>query len=232
MTGKLYGIGLGPGASDLVTVRGARLIQNCDVVAYPALEDGKSFAREIAADYLGSQTEIRIEIPMTVERVPAQTAYDIAAKKIATALSQGKNVAVLCEGDPLFYGSFMYLHARLSKSFQVEVVPGVSSIMACAAVASRPLVARNERLIVLPGPLEAEELKTNIIAQDTIAIMKVGRHIAKLKAVISDLGLTKKAIYIERASLGHQKVIPLAQAPSNAPYFSMILITKGADPWL
>ncbi|MEM9715995.1 MAG: precorrin-2 C(20)-methyltransferase [Pseudomonadota bacterium] len=232
MRGTLFGIGVGPGDPELMTLKAARLIEACPVVAYPVLEKGSSFAREIAAAHLGSQREIRIEIPMTVARDPAQAAYDDGAALIEAELANGSDVAVLCEGDPFFYGSFMYLHARLSDRFACEVVPGVSSIMACAAVSSRPLVARNERLIVLPGPLPEADLRAEVAAHDTVAIMKVGRHLPKLREVIADLGLIDQAIYIERATLDAQTVLPLADAPVKAPYFSMILITKGADPWL
>jgi precorrin-2/cobalt-factor-2 C20-methyltransferase len=126
----------------------------------------------------------------------------------------------------------MYLFARLSGRYEVEVVPGVTSIAACAARAGRPLVARNERLTVLPGPLPEAELRARIEGAESVAIMKVGRHLAKIRAVIDDLGLTAQAVYVERASLPEEVVCPLAQAPEKAPYFSMILLTKGADPWL
>ena len=232
MSATLFGVGVGPGDPELMTLKAARLIASAPVVAYPVLEKGSSFARDIAAAHLGHQREVRIEIPMTVERAPAQAAYDRGAAEIAQALDEGSDVVVLCEGDPFFYGSFMYLHARLSDRFACEVVPGVSSVMACAAVAARPLVARNERLIVLPGPLEEAELRAEIAAHDTVAIMKVGRHMPKLRAVIADLGLLDQAIYVERATLGEEVVTPLAAAPDASPYFSMILITKGADPWL
>ncbi|MEM0977993.1 MAG: precorrin-2 C(20)-methyltransferase [Pseudomonadota bacterium] len=232
MSGTLFGVGVGPGDPELMTLKAARLIASVPVVAYPVLEKGSSFARDIVSAHLGSQREIRIEIPMTVERSPAQAAYDRGAAEIAQALSEGSDIVVLCEGDPFFYGSFMYLHARLSDRFACEVVPGVSSVMACAAVAARPLVARNERLIVLPGPLPEAELRAEIAAHDTVAIMKVGRHLPKLRSVIADLGLLDHAIYVERATLGEEVVTPLAAAPDAAPYFSMILITKGADPWL
>jgi precorrin-2/cobalt-factor-2 C20-methyltransferase len=126
----------------------------------------------------------------------------------------------------------MYLFARLSGRYRVEVVPGVTSITACAARAGRPLVARNERLTVLPGPLPEEELRARIDGAESVVIMKVGRHLAKIRTVIADLGLTDMAVYVERATLPDEVVLPLADAPAAAPYFSMILLTKGADPWL
>ncbi len=233
MAGKLFGVGLGPGDPELMTLRAHRLISAARVVAYPALAGGESFARAIAAGAIAPGTrEIVMDVPMTVERAPAQAAYDRGAAEIAEALDEGQDVVCLCEGDPFFYGSFMYLFARLSGRYEVEVVPGVTSIAACAARAGRPLVARNERLTVLPGPLPEAELRARIEGAESVAIMKVGRHLSKIRAVIDDLGLTAQAVYVERASLPEEVVCPLAQAPEKAPYFSMILLTKGADPWL
>lgn len=233
MTGILYGVGVGPGAPDLMTLRAARLIETATVVAYPTLAGAASFARSIAADLIpAGAVEIVMDVPMSTEREPAQAAYDAGATQIAAALDQGQDVVCLCEGDPFFYGSFMYLHARLSPRYRVEIVPGVTSITTCAAVAGVPLVARNERLTVLPGPLPETELRDRIAGAESVVIMKVGRHLPKIRGVIAGLGLTDRAVYVERASLPEQVVLPLANAPDVAPYFSMILLTKGADPWL
>ena len=233
MSGTLYGVGLGPGDPDLMTLRAHRLISNAKVVAYPALAGGQSFARAIAADVIPADArEIVMDVPMTTARAPAQAAYDKGAVEIAQALEAGDDVVCLCEGDPFFYGSFMYLFARLSARYSVQVVPGVTSVTACAARAGLPLAARNERLTVLPGPLPEAELRARIDGAESVAIMKVGRHLPKIRAVIADLGLTDHAVYIARASLPDEIVCPLGDAPQSAPYFSMILLTKGADPWL
>ncbi len=233
MSGVLYGIGLGPGDPELMTLKAARLISEAAVVAYPCLPGAESFARKIAAGMIREGTiELAFEVPMTPERAPAQMVYDKAAKEIAGALEAGGDVVVLCEGDPFFYGSFMYLHARLSERFTVEVVPGVTSVSAASARMGLPLVARNEMFSVLPAPLEDAALRAGLDAADSVAIIKVGRHLGRVRAVIEGLGLTKRAIYIERATLGEERVLPLCDAPDPAPYFSMILLTKGADPWL
>ncbi len=233
MTGTLYGVGVGPGDPDLMTVKAQKLIQGADVIAYPSLAGGDSFARSIAADLIPDDVvEIAMDVPMTTDRAPAQAAYDAGAKEIAKALEDGKNVVCLCEGDPFFYGSFMYLYARLATRFDVEVVPGVTSVTTCAAKAGMPLAARNERLTVLPGPLPKEKLKDRIEGAESVAIMKVGRHMRKIRGVITELGLLDQATYVERASLPDEVVCPLEQAPEDAPYFSMILIVKGGDPWL
>lgn len=233
MNGTLYGIGLGPGDAELMTLKAARLIGAAQVVAYPSLAGGDSFARSIAAEFIAdSVREIVIAVPMVVERGPAQAAYDVAAGQISAVLETGQNVVVLCEGDPFFYGSFMYLYARLSGRFSVEVVPGVTSMMASAAALGMPLAARNEVLSVIPGPLEDAALRAQILAVDSVVIMKVGRHLGRIRGVIDRLGLLDRAFYIERATLPQEQRMPLADAPESAPYFSMILLTKGGDPWL
>ena len=233
MTGTLFGVGLGPGDPDLITRRAARLIAGAGVVAYPTLAGAASFARSIAADLIAPDTrEIVIDLPMTTDRAPAQAAYDRGAAAIAAELDAGADVIVLCEGDPFFYGSFMYLHARLAPRYDVEVVPGVTSVTACAARAGLPLAARNEALTVLPGPLPDDALRDRLRMADTLILMKVGRHLPRLRALLIAEGLAGRAVYVERASLPNERVLPLADAPDAAPYFSMILVTKGADPWL
>jgi len=231
--GTLYGVGLGPGDPDLITRRAARLIAAARVIAYPALAGGDSFARAIAADLIpAAAREIVMDVPMRPDRGPAQAAYDRGAAEIAAVLDAGEDVVALCEGDPFFYGSFMYLHARLASRFAVEVVPGVSSLTACAARAARPLAARNETLAVLPGPLPDAALRARLRSEDTLVIMKVGRHLPRLRGLIAAEGLIDCATYVERATLAAEHVCPLAEAPDAAPYFSMILVVKGADPWL
>jgi precorrin-2/cobalt-factor-2 C20-methyltransferase len=231
--GTLYGIGVGPGDPELMTLKAHRLIAAARVVAFPAPDDGDSFARAIAAATIpGDAEEIPMVVPMRADRFPAQQVYAEAAGKISAHLEAGTDVAVLCEGDPFFYGSFMYLFARLAERFPVEIVPGVSSLTACAAALKRPLTARNDVLTVLPAPLPDADLRRRIDAAQAIAIMKVGRHLPRIRALLGDMGLTGSAGYIERASLANELVRPLAQAPERAPYFSMILIYKGDDPWL
>lgn len=232
-TGKLYGVGVGPGDPELMTLKASRIIGACPVVAYPAPDEGDSFARAIAAQAIGPDAiEICMRVPMRVERYPAAEVYDNGARRIAAELNAGRDVAVLCEGDPFFYGSFMYIYQRLAQDFECELVPGVNSLAACSSALARPLTARNDVLTVLPGPLPDGELRARIEAADAVAIMKVGRHLPRIRALLDDMGLLAKAGYAERASLPEQQLAPLAEAPAQAPYFSMILIYKGAEGWL
>ncbi|MBB4005976.1 precorrin-2 C(20)-methyltransferase [Allorhizobium taibaishanense] len=233
MTGKLYGLGLGPGDPELITLKAHRILTSAPVIAYPAPDTGPSFARQIAGPFLrADQLEVPMIVPMRVERFPAQDIYDAAAVTLSHHLDVGSDVAVLCEGDPFFYGSFMYLFARLAGRYETEVVPGVSSMMAAAAAYGRPLAARNDVLTVLPGPLDDEALSARIAAADAVAIIKLGRHFSRIRALIASLGLTSAAGYVERVSLSNQRVLPLnAVAEDVAPYFSMILIYKGQEGW-
>ena len=233
MTGRLIGVGTGPGDPQLVTRRAWALIEGARVIAYPAPDTGTSFARSIVAEAIaGDAVEIPMIVPMRPGRAPAQSVYDDAATAIGGHLAAGRDVIVLCEGDPLFYGSFMYLLVRLRDSYPVEIVPGVNSLSACAAAQAHPLVARSDVLTVLPGTLDDEALAAAIGAADAVAIMKIGRHMPRLRALVDRLGLTGHALYTSHASLPHERALALSDAPDDAPYFSMILIYKGVDPWI
>ena len=233
VTGRLIGVGVGPGAPDLLTLRAARLIEGARVLAYPTLAGVPSFARSIAAAHVREGVEeVAIDIPMTPAREPAQRAYDAGAARIAGHLAEGRDVVYLCEGDPMFYGSFMYLQARLAPRFGVEVVPGVTSVSAAAALARLPLSAREGRIAVLPATLPDEALAEGLRAHETVAMLKLGRHFPRVRALVDRLGLTDRATYVERATLEAERVMPLSEAPDVAPYFSLLLIAKDTDPWL
>jgi precorrin-2/cobalt-factor-2 C20-methyltransferase len=228
MNGTLYGLGVGPGDPELLTLKAVRLINECPVIAYPAPDTGDSLARAIAAPHIpDGRHEIVIRTPMVAGNFPAHDVYDHYANEISTYLKQGKDVAVLCEGDPFLFGSFMYIFQRLTNEFSAQVIPGVSSVGACAAAAGAPLVSRNQVLSILPAPLPEAVLKARIIDADAVAIMKVGRHLDKVKRVIHELGLTSGAQYVEHATMGNQRVSTLSELTGiKAPYFSMILIRK------
>lgn len=227
MSGRLFGIGVGPGDPELLTLKAVRLIAESPVIAYPAPAGGaESMARQIAAPHIpNGKTEIVIETPMIPGQFPANDIYDHYATEIATHLNAGDDVAVLCEGDPFLFGSFMYLFGRLSADHPTEVVPGVSSLGACAARAKVPLVSRNQVLTVIPAPIEEAELERRIAGSDAVAIMKVGRHLAKVQRVLEKLNRIDDATYVERATLDNEVVMPLAEVKAEAaPYFSMILL--------
>ena len=228
MSGTLFGVGVGPGDPDLITLKALKVLQNAPVIAYPAPEEGDSLARKIAAPHIpDGRHEIVIRIPLDPKNFPDRTSYDTAAAEISSVLRGGQDVAVICEGDPFFYGSFMYLFNRLAEEFKVEVISGVSSLMACAGASLTPLVARNEVLSILPAPMPEADLRKQLEKTDAAAIIKLGRHAPKVYAVLEDLNLLSQAQYIEHATMENQQIKRLCDVdPTDVPYFAMILVRK------
>lgn len=231
--GAVWGLGVGPGDPELITLKALRYLTAADAIAYPAPEHGESLARSIVAPHLrGERPEIAIRMPLSGEPFPAAAVYESAAREIGGYVTRGQNVAVLCEGDPFFYGSFMYLFARLAEKHAVEVVPGVSSLTAAAARLAAPLAAKTDVLTVLPAPLGDAALRAGIEGADAVAIIKLGRHFARIRDLIVSLGLADNARYIERATMANERHLPLAAVdPASVPYFSLILVHKRHDAW-
>jgi precorrin-2 C20-methyltransferase/precorrin-3B C17-methyltransferase len=232
--GRLFGVGLGPGDPELITLKALRIIKQSKVIAYPTAKHGRSNARCIVSSELtNGQLELPMVYPITTESTDHPGGYEAAiaqfydemAEKIAAHLVDGQDVAVLCEGDPFFYGSFMYLHDRLAHRFSTEVVPGVSSVMAAAARLGVPLVRRDSELTVLPATLSEDALTAKLNSHDAFAIMKIGRNFTKVKSALSRSGVLDKALYIERATTSQERVVELGEVDSTSvPYFSLILI--------
>ncbi|WP_433236633.1 precorrin-2 C(20)-methyltransferase [Streptosporangium sp. CA-135522] len=234
MTGRLWGVGLGPGDPELVTVKTARLLGEAGVIAFHSARHGRSIARSVAAPYLrDGQIEEALIYPLTTETTDHPGGYQGAiddfyadcAVRLAAHLDAGRDVVVLCEGDPLFYGSYMHMHKRLSHRYVTEVVPGVTSVSGAAAVLGRPLVERDEMLTVLPGTLPAEVLAERLAATDSAAVLKLGRTFTKVRDALVQAGRLDEAWYVERATTGSQRLAPLAEVdPDSVPYFSLALI--------
>ncbi len=233
MSGTLYGVGVGPGDPDLITLKAHKVLQAAPVIAYPAPLAGDSLARTIAAPHIpAGRREIVIRMPLDPKRFPDRTAYDDAAGEIATILRRGEDVAVICEGDPFVYGSFMYLFSLLQDEFPVQVVPGISSLTACAAAALTPLAARNEVLSILPAPMAEDDLRRHLQRTEAAAIIKLGRHAPKVYGVLRELDLLDQAKYVAHATMPGEKVQNLRDVdPADVPYFAMILVRKsGIEP--
>src|SRR3954468_216191 len=226
-SGLLYGIGLGPGDPELVTLKALRLLRSVAVVAYPAPDNGESVARGIVAQWLDrGQPEIAIRFPMQPGPPPREI-YREAAAQIEATLQEGDAVADLCQGDPLLYGSFAGLLAALDARFPVTIVPGVSSMTACAAAAGTALATRDEILSVIPATLPEEELAAALAKAEAAAIIKLGRHFPKLRRVLQRLGLLEAAVYIEHASWSSERVAALtAVDPVTVPYFATALVRR------
>ncbi|NJP94567.1 precorrin-3B C(17)-methyltransferase [Nonomuraea sp. FMUSA5-5] len=239
MKGRLYGVGLGPGDPELVTVKTARLIGEADVIAYHAARHGRSIARSIALPYMsGDQIEELLLYPLTTETTDHPGGYQGAlddfyadcAERLAAHLDAGRTVVVLAEGDPLFYGSYMHMHKRLAHRYETEVVPGVTSVSAASAVLGRPLVERDEVLTVLPGTLPAEVLAKRLRETDSAAVLKLGRTFGKVRDALAEAGRLDDAWYVERATMGAERVAPLKDVDADGvPYFSLALLTSPAE---
>lgn len=230
-TGRLYGLGIGPSDPELLTLKAYRILKQVPVIAYPTLENGKALARSIVADYIRTdQIEIPMPLPFSVER-SSQPYYDQAAIKIAQHLTAGQDVAVLCEGDPMLYGTFMYLFNRLADQFQTEVVPGISSTFASAAMLGAPITYRNDVLSIMPATLDAETLRDRLSQVDSAIIIKLGRHFAKVKSILAELNLLDRARYIERATQANQQILDIKTVdPQAVPYWALILIPSQTQP--
>lgn len=239
--GTMFGVGVGPGDPELLTVKAARLLGSAPVVAYFAKKREVSNARTTAAGFFSPHTEeLPLFYPYTTEVSPREPAYasalgsfyDDAAALVAERLDSGRNVAVLCEGDPLFYGSYMYLHDRLASRYACQVVPGITSFAGCAAVAGIPLVSKEQIFSVIPGTLSEQDLAVKLRAAEAAAIIKLGRHFGKVRRVLERLGRLEGATYFERGTTDRQIMMPLRDREGDvSPYFSLIIVPgHGALP--
>ncbi len=232
--GRLIGLGVGPGDPELITVKALRLLRESPVVAYFVAKGKKGNAFGIIEAHLqDAQNLLPLVYPVTTEVLPAPLSYeqiisdfyDQAAQEVEQHLQAGRDVAVICEGDPFFYGSYMYLHDRLAQRFEAQVVPGVCSMLGGASVLGVPLVYRNQSLSVLSGVLPHDELKRRLADADAAVIMKLGRNFHKVREVLHELGLAERALYVERATMSNQKIVPLSDVePMSSPYFSLIIV--------
>lgn len=219
----LYGVGVGPGDPELITLKAARILKAVPVIAYPAPLSGDSLARRLAAPHLpGGQAEIVLRFAFDPAAPPPEAVYDAGAAEIAERLEAGDDVAVLCEGDPLFFGSFAYLLERLGGRFRAVVVPGVASPMACAAVLGQPLASRDDIVAVLPAT--RPDLEAALEACDVAVVMKLGRHLDRVRALLIRHGFD--GAIVVRAGQDGQSILPLSAA--TVPYFSMLIARRRA----
>jgi precorrin-2 C20-methyltransferase/precorrin-3B C17-methyltransferase len=231
--GRLYGVGVGPGDPELVTVKAQRIIRACDVVAYPEKRAGSSIARTAAAPWIAPGCEeLALIYPVTTGETDHPQGYegalldfyDASAARIAALLDAGRDVAVLCEGDPFFYGSYMYLHERLAGRYATEVVPGVTAFSAAAAAAGTPLAKRDDVLVVAPGTLPAERLAAHLRDADAAVVMKLGRRFDAVRDAAARAGVGERGVYVERASHGDERVAALDDVAGEVPYMSLVLV--------
>ncbi len=232
----LIGVGVGPGDPELMTLKAVRALHGADVVAHFAKAGHASNARATAAQYLQpGQREIQLLYPVTTELPAAAAAYrtaidrffDESAAQLAELLAADKVVAVLSEGDPLFFGSYMHIHVRLMSRFPTTVIPGVTAMSGCWSAAGLPIVQGDDVLSVLPGTLDEEELVRRLRRREPTVIMKLGRNLPKVRRALVESERLDNAIYIERGTMHNERLMPLGQKTDDAaPYFAIVLVTN------
>jgi precorrin-2/cobalt-factor-2 C20-methyltransferase len=231
---KLIGVGVGPGDPELLTIKAMRALGEADVVVHFAKAGNASHSRAIVERHLRANvTELPLYYPVTTElpacsdgyRDAIRDFYDGAAAAIAAQLDAGRVVAVICEGDPLFYGSYMHLHARLAGRYRAEIVAGVTGMSGCWSAAGMPIAQGDDVFTVLPATLPEGELTRRLAEADAAVVMKVGRHLPKLRRALETSGRLPRAIYVERGTMAEEIMIPLsAKSDDEAPYFAVVLV--------
>ena len=234
MAGKLYGLGVGPGDPELITVKALRLLQAVRVVAYPTGRAEGGNAIDIVAQYLKpEQIRLAMTYPATAGPVADSAAYpelmsgyyDQTSEDVAAHLEAGRDVAIICQGDPFFYGSYMYWHARLAERFETTVVPGISSVMAGPVQLGRPLCHRNDVVSVIPATADEAVLEARLRLPGSAVIMKLGRTLPKVRRVLERIGRLEGAYLVERATMSGERILPLAGLGDEKPgYFSIVVI--------
>jgi precorrin-2/cobalt-factor-2 C20-methyltransferase len=234
LKGTLYGVGVGPGDPELLTLRAHKVIAEADVIAYFAKEGRRGTSRTIVGGLVGEgRHELPMYYPITTERhvsdpVYVKETYDFyeaSHGKLDALLRDGKCVAVLAEGDPFFFGSFMHLWRRLVPPHTCEIVPGITGMAGCWARANAPMTFGDDIMTVLPATLPADKLARRLADTDAAVIMKIGRHLAKVRAALAAAGRLAQAIYVERGTMNGEHIMPLASKPDDdAPYFSLVLL--------
>jgi len=233
-TGRLIGVGVGPGDPGLLTLNAIAALSEADVIAHLAKTGNASNARTIAAKHFRPGVEeLSLLYPVTTE-IPKEDAsyhetlrafYDGAAAQIAAHLDRGHTVAVIAEGDPLFYGSYMHLHVRLARRYPTEVIAGVTGMSGCWSAIGEPIAQGDDVFTVLPGTLPEFELERRLADADAAVVMKIGRHLAKVRRALDRAGRLERAIYVERGTMTNAAIMPLIdKLDTYAPYFAIVLV--------
>ncbi|WP_294332792.1 precorrin-2 C(20)-methyltransferase [uncultured Sphingomonas sp.] len=231
--GTIHGVGLGPGAPDLLSVRADRLVRGAAHVAYFRKAGRPGQARRIAEGMLRADAvELPMEYPVTTEIPVSDPRYNAClsafyadcTERLLALARAGEDVVVLCEGDPFFYGSFMHLHSRLSGQVPVAVVPGITGMAGAWNATGQPITWGDDVLTIAMATLPQEELVRRIRDTDALVVMKIGRNLAKLRRAVAEAGREGEAWLVEHAAMPEQRVTPLADATSVTPYFSILLI--------
>lgn len=233
--GTLYGVGVGPGASDLLTLRAVNTLKSVQVLAMPRSSDfGASMAWKIIKPVVGEvegQERLFLTFPMSKDPERLQPAWDKAFQAIGERLEKGLSVAFATEGDPSLFSTFIYLQREAPRRWpgiKIEVVPGVSSIAAVPSVTGIPLADGQERIAIVPANYGVEDLAEVLAAFDTIILMKIGSEMPNVLAAIERAGLSDKAVYVSRATMPDQRIVrDVGQAGNEyGDCFAMAIVAK------
>lgn len=233
-TGRLVGVGVGPGDPELITLKAIRALGRADVVAHFAKAGTAGNGRAIAEIHLRpGADELPLLYPITTEipkhdptyRATIARFHDDAAAAVAARLEAGRTVAVICEGDPLFYGSFMHLHVRLARRYPTEIIAGVTGMSGCWSAAGVPIAQGDDVFTVLPGTLTEAELTRRLAEADAAVVMKLGRNLPKVRRALIEARRLDRAVYVERGTMADSLVLRLAEKTDDrAPYFAVVLV--------
>ena len=237
--GTLRGVGVGPGDPELMTLKAVRMISAAPVVAFFAKAGRQGHARTIATQWLTSQhVEVPMHYPVTTEIPHANAAYgtqlasfyDAQAALLAAHLAQGRDVSVLCEGDPMFYGSFMHLFIRLKDRFPTQICAGVTGMAGCWSAARQPMCWGDNVVSIVPGTLPEAALVARLASTEAAVVMKLGRNFAKVCRAVAAAWRMDGALYVERGTMAGERIAPLRDVEGQpAPYFALVLIPGRKD---
>lgn len=231
--GTIHGVGLGPGAADLMSVRADRLVRGARHLAFFRKKGRPGHARTLVEGMLRADViEFPMDYPVTTEIAVTDPAYNerlsafyaACTGHLAGLATAGEDVVVLCEGDPFFYGSFMHLHSRLRACVPVAVVPGITGMSGAWTASGAPITWGDDVLTVATATLAEDELVRRIRDTDALVVMKIGRHMAKLRRAVCAAGREESAWVVEHAAMPEQRVTRLMEAGETAPYFAILLI--------
>ena len=232
--GKVYGVGLGPGNPELISLKAHELISNARYIGYFSKKNNHSRALNIAKNFLKKNTNlIKMEFPVTTE-IPFKDSkyksllasfYEQCCNKIISILKKENDFIMLCEGDPFFYGSFIHLYFRLRNKVEVKIIPGITGMSSAWTSSAFPITWRDETLTVIMGTKDEEQINNSIKYSDAIIFMKIGKNFQKINKVLKKNDLYKKAVLVEYASMENERVRKLSEVNEEIlPYFSIIIV--------
>ena len=227
MKGKLYGVGVGPGDPELLTLKALRLIRENPVIAVPGEDIQASVAYQIvkgAYEALDEKTLLPVAMPMTKDPAVLEANHEKAAGDVETHLKQGKNVVFLTLGDPTVYSTYLYVHKRiLARGYEAEIVSGITSFCAVAARLNMGLVERDEPLHVIPATYQADGMDQVLKLPGTKVLMKTGRKMAQVRESIQKSG--QQAVMIENCGMPGERIFEGAEnIPEKSGYYSLIIV--------